>query len=290
MSMVKPSACVSVDSLVDLACRDGVDVRPTLVRVLTDLYVQRPAHSAEEENQYVELVVGLIESVDARTRAAVAAKLRRYPKAPAAVLRKLDSLLTPEPAANQTGEDLVELFFSSGPEERRLVLTNLDIVSQPGSRRPISPEGELIRRLENAALKRDPAEFSRVLARALNISRSLAERIAHDNSGEPVVVAGKALGMKIEVLQRILLFLNPVIGQSVQQIFELCRLYSELTPAAAEQMLTIWQSSATRPASLHEPVYWNDERRHPRSFETQTPDHTGAKHSVEYSRTKISKR
>ena len=55
--MVKSSACVSLDSLVDLACRDGVDVRPTLLRVLTDLYVQRPVHSAEEETQYVELAL-----------------------------------------------------------------------------------------------------------------------------------------------------------------------------------------------------------------------------------------
>src|SRR6185436_13311704 len=92
ISMAKPSARVSVDSLVDLACRDGVDVRPTLARVLTDLYVQRPSHSGEEEIQYVELVLGLIDSVDAQTRAAIAAKLRQYPKARAAVLSRLDSL------------------------------------------------------------------------------------------------------------------------------------------------------------------------------------------------------
>src|SRR4029078_4006651 len=92
MSMAKPSACVPVDSLVDLACRDGVDVRPTLARVLTDLYVQRPSHSGEEETQYVELVLGLIDSVDAKTRAVVAEKLRQYPKAPAAVLRRLARL------------------------------------------------------------------------------------------------------------------------------------------------------------------------------------------------------
>ena len=121
--MAKPSACVPVDSLVDLACRDGVDVRPTLARVLTDLYVQRPSHSGEEETQYVELVLGLIDSVDAKTRAAVAEKLRQYPKAPAAVLRRLDSLAATNPADDENSEDLLELFFSSAPEERRLILT-----------------------------------------------------------------------------------------------------------------------------------------------------------------------
>ncbi len=72
--MTKSSAYPPLDGLVDLACRDGVDIRPTLLRVLTDLYVQKPTHSADEETQYVELALGLIEAVDTPTRAAVAGK------------------------------------------------------------------------------------------------------------------------------------------------------------------------------------------------------------------------
>jgi hypothetical protein len=286
--MAKPSARVPVDSLVDLACRDGVDVRPTLVRVLTDLYVQRPSHSSEEETQYVELVLGLIDSVDARTGAAVAAKLRQYPKAPAAVLRKLDSLATAKPERDESGEDLLELFFSSAPEERRLILMNLDVVSDPTRHRPATAEGELVRRLESAALRRDPAEFSRIVARALNISRALAARITFDTSGEPVVVTAKVLGMRPEMLQRILLFLNPAIGQSVRRIFELCQLYSELSPAAAGQMLTIWQTTPVRSPSKYEPVYWDDEQRGPRFAGTETR-HPGAKHE-QSARIKINER
>ena len=44
--MMKSSPDPKLDGLVDLACRDGVDIRPTLLRVLTDLYVQKPKHSA----------------------------------------------------------------------------------------------------------------------------------------------------------------------------------------------------------------------------------------------------
>ena len=87
--MVQFSAYSPLDSLVDLACRDGVDIRPTLLRVLTDLYVQKPIHSADEERQYVELALGLIEAVDAPTRAAVAARLATYPGAPVSLRRKL---------------------------------------------------------------------------------------------------------------------------------------------------------------------------------------------------------
>jgi len=289
MSMAKPSACVPVDSLVDLACRDGVDVRPTLARVLTDLYVQRPSHSGEEETQYVELVLGLIDSVDAKTRAVVAEKLRQYPKAPAAVLRRLDSLAAANPADDENSEDLLELFFSSAPEERRLILTNLDVVSDPTRRRPVPSEGELVRRLERAALRRNPSEFSRILARALNISQGLAERISFDDSGEPVIVAAKVLGMKADVLQRILLFLNPVVGQSVPCIFELCQLYSEVSSAAAEHMLTIWQGKPVRPHAEHETVYWDDERRGARSSGAQIT-HAGAPPNAQSGRVKINER
>ena len=56
-----------------LSRREGVDIRPTLLRVLTDLYVQTNAHSADEERQFVELTSRLIEQVDDATRAAVRA-------------------------------------------------------------------------------------------------------------------------------------------------------------------------------------------------------------------------
>ena len=87
--MTKSSAYPPLDSLVDLACRDGVDIRPTLLRVLTDLYVQKPVHSTEEETQYVELARGLIDVVDATTLAVVADKLAVYPAAPAAIVGRL---------------------------------------------------------------------------------------------------------------------------------------------------------------------------------------------------------
>ena len=274
--MAKSSAYPPLDSLVDLACRDGVDIRPTLLRVLTDLYVQKPAHSAEEETQYVELARGLIDAVDAATLAIVAARLSAYPAAPAAILGRLGSpsARPAAPALAQTEakptarNDLLELFFAANTEERRLILTNLDVAAETAARRPAPASSEVIRRLENAALQRNPGEFARMLERALGISRELAERIARDPSGEPIVVAARALGMTAAVLQRILLFLNPAIGQSVERVYDLARLYDELTPAAAERMLTIWRQAGGRSRPPHEPVHWDDERRDARSLST----------------------
>jgi uncharacterized protein (DUF2336 family) len=266
--MPKSFAYPTLDGLVDLACRDGVDIRPTLLRVLTDLYVQKPVHTADEEVQYVELALRLIEAVDAPTRATVATRLSGYPAAPAAILRKLAgtmSLPSPGAAAQAeakpaSGHELVELFFAASADERRLILTNLDVVAEPAARRPAPASSEVVHRLENAALQRNASEFSRTLERALGIARALAERITRDPSGEPIVVAAKALGMKAAVFQRILLFLNPAVGQSVQRVYDLARLYDEITPASAERMLAIWQQSGGRPRANHEPVLWDDER------------------------------
>src|ERR1700759_4154558 len=84
------------DGLMTLSRREGVDIRPTLLRVLTDLYVQSEMHSADEQRQFVELTSRLIDQVDDATRAAVRARLSIYPDAPLEILSKLG--LRPAPA------------------------------------------------------------------------------------------------------------------------------------------------------------------------------------------------
>src|SRR5512139_2773046 len=77
------------DGLITLSRREGVDIRPTLLRVLTDLYVQAKSHSGDEERQFVELASRLIDQVDDATRAAVKARLAIYPTTPAPIMQKL---------------------------------------------------------------------------------------------------------------------------------------------------------------------------------------------------------
>jgi len=266
--MSKSSAYPPLDGLFDLACRDGVDIRPTLLRVLTDLYVQKPTHSAEEETQYVELALGLIEAVDASTRATVAVRLSAYPAAPMAVLQRLGGgsaprASVPSPAKTQVGApvDLAVQFFTAGADERRLILTNLDVASAPVNQPPAPASADMLRQLEAAALGRKVTEFSRLLEAALGIGHDVAARIVHDHSGEPIVVAAKALGMPVAVVQRVLLFLDPVIGQSVALVYELSRLYNEISYASAARMLTIWRGSAKHRRPVHAPQPYDDERR-----------------------------
>src|SRR5580658_6020528 len=87
--MTTPPLFSGFDGLMNLSHREGVDVRPTLLRVLADLYVQTSTHTDEEARQFVELTSRLIDQVDDATRAAVRARLALYPATPAPVLKHL---------------------------------------------------------------------------------------------------------------------------------------------------------------------------------------------------------
>lgn len=287
--MAKPPANPALESLVDLACRDGVDIRPTLLRVLTDLYVQMPAHTAEEESQYIELARRLIDTVDTPTRTAVAARLTSYPRAPRAILRQIGQMQTadaptPAPAAaspaptaddDAAAAELCDLFFAASAKERRLILTNLDFAA-PAVRRETAPNAAgAMRQLETAALGHNAGAFARELERCLELGTAQAWRIVEDRSGEPIVVAAKALAMPAAVLQRILLFLNPAVGQSVQRVYDLALLYDEITPAAAARMVSIWRQAEPKTQAARQPAHGDDERPRARRAATPAQYHLG---------------
>src|SRR5262249_56885903 len=83
--MMKLPHIAGFEGLLDLD-RRGVDIRPTLLRVLTDQYLQSRTHTLDEERQYTELALRLIGETDTATRAAVAMRLAPHACAPRAVL------------------------------------------------------------------------------------------------------------------------------------------------------------------------------------------------------------
>lgn len=87
--MTTPPLFSGFDGLMNLSRREGVDIRPTLLRVVADLYVQTTAHSDQQARQFVELISQLIDQVDDATRAAVRARLALYPATPAPILKHL---------------------------------------------------------------------------------------------------------------------------------------------------------------------------------------------------------
>src|ERR1700691_3692187 len=80
-----------LEALIALGSRSGLDMRPTLLRVLTDLYVQRVAHTVAEKRHYTELALRLLDAVDVPTRLAVAGRLARHLSPPVRVIARLAS-------------------------------------------------------------------------------------------------------------------------------------------------------------------------------------------------------
>ena len=78
-----------LDHLARFGPRAGPDMRPTLLRVLTELYLQKPTHTADEERHYTELALRLLDAVDPVTRATIAERLARYPSPPMRVIERL---------------------------------------------------------------------------------------------------------------------------------------------------------------------------------------------------------
>jgi hypothetical protein len=63
------------------------------------------------------------------------------------------------------------------------------------------------------------------------------------------------------MLLRILLFLSPAIGHSIERVHALAMLYDEITVQAAERMLALWQAlrPPERARAAHQPLHADDE-------------------------------
>lgn len=266
------------DGLMSLSRREGVDVRPTLLRVLTDLYVQKSTHSEDEQRQFVELATRLIDQVDDATRAAVKARLAIYPQAPVPVLQKLGLVAAqegrrvplaraipapaPAPSPARTPSDaelrmasnmamqpkdaaeIHDMFFGAGASERALILHNLaQTPLKAAPRIPSVRAKRAIQILEMAAIAGDIENFTLELGDSLILPSRVAAQIVDDAGGEALAVAARALDMPSPNFQRILLFFKPEIGTSVNEVYRLSRLYDRLSDRSALVMLAAWRGS-----------------------------------------------
>jgi len=304
--MTTPPLFPGFDGLMTLSRREGVDIRPTLLRVLTDLYVQAAAHSSDEQRQFVELTSRLIDEVDDATRAAVRARLAIYPGTPAEVLGKLGlrpaqpdrpaplatEIPSPPPAAQpakspseaerrlasnlslqpKDAAEIYDMFFRAGSSERVAILHSL--AQTPLKASPRIPEARAARAvetLEMAAFNGDVENFTHELGESLILPSRVAAQVVEDAGGEPLACAAKALNMPSPVFQRVLLFLKPDIGTSVHTVYRLSRLYDRLGERAALVMLAAWRGStlATTRAK-YRPTLHDDERSRARGAPAQT--------------------
>jgi hypothetical protein len=294
------------DGLMTLSRREGVDIRPTLLRVLTDLYVQASKHTADEERQFVELTSRLIDEVDDATRAAVRARLAVYQGTPLEISQKLGlgparpgrafplakEISAPKPEAPaakpstdarlqltsglsmqpQDAAEISDIFFGASSSERVSILHSLDSTPLKASPRVAESRARrAIEALEMAAFASDIENFTFEIGETLLLPERIAAQVVHDAGGEPLACAAKALGMPSEIFQRVLLFLKPEVGASVHTVYRLSRLYDDLSERSALIMLAAWRGSVLAVArAKYRPGLYDDERSRARPTSSQT--------------------
>jgi hypothetical protein len=87
--MTPAATFADLEGLLDLVDGNAADMCARLLRTLTDLYLQRPTHTPEDEHYYTELALRLIDAAALSERAALAARLAFHPSAPRPVLERL---------------------------------------------------------------------------------------------------------------------------------------------------------------------------------------------------------
>jgi uncharacterized protein (DUF2336 family) len=98
-----------LEGLVALGKDGGLNMKPILLRVVTDQFVSKPRHPAADIRQYEELALQLIPEVDVASAAAIAKRLGGHPDAPGSVIDKL---------LDKSPEVAAAVFAAAAPVER----------------------------------------------------------------------------------------------------------------------------------------------------------------------------
>src|SRR6202046_271221 len=117
-----------------------------------------------------------------------------------------------------------------------------------------------------AAFAGDIENFTLELGETLILPSKVAAQVVNDPGGEPLACAAKALDMPSAVFQRVLLFLNPEFGSSVNSVYRVSRLYDRLSERSALVMLAAWRGSTmvvTR--AKYRPGLYDDEQHRARA-------------------------
>jgi uncharacterized protein (DUF2336 family) len=154
---------------------------------------------------------------------------------------------------------LARRYLRSNSDERRLIVAAVAAC-------PPSAQEEALRRLgrgfneqlERAALRHRLQEFAVALQRQAGIPFPTTEMIVADASGEPLALLCRALGMPFAMASRVLLFLNPAVGASAQQVFNLASHFEETDTAAARRIAGAWP--LLYPRMKHLPIVPTDAR------------------------------
>ena len=157
-----PSAFPGLEDLVDPGQGNQIDMRPTLLRVLTDLYLQRDTHPPEDERYYTELTLRLI-ATGCGERAALAERLASYSSAPRAVMERLarDVIEVAAPVLRRstclTDSDLAAIAAEYGGAHADIIAERRSTIRPRRNRAVVSiASSKIFASFRNYSMLRDP--------------------------------------------------------------------------------------------------------------------------------------
>jgi hypothetical protein len=163
--------------------------------------------------------------------------------------------------------EIYDMFFRANASERVTILHSL--ADTPLKAAPQIPQARALRAvetLEMAAFAADLENFTLEVGESLILPARVAAQIVDDPGGEPLAAAMRALDMPGPVFERVLLFLKPEFGNSVQTVYRLSRLYDRLSERSALVMLAAWRGATLATArAKYRPALYDDERQHARA-------------------------
>jgi hypothetical protein len=98
-----------------------------------------------------------------------------------------------------------------------------------------------LEKLELAAMRHQPAVLGALLEKTLGVSADAAAGILGDDSGEALVVTGRALGIPFDTMARLIFLIHPTLGRSVTRVFALADLHERLGEMSAQHLIAAWR-------------------------------------------------
>jgi uncharacterized protein (DUF2336 family) len=190
----------SLDALMAMARQEGLDMKPVLLRVLTDMFIATGAHSRDEEAQFEEIASTLVRQVDSDTAAIVACKLAEYRHTPASVGEALVA----------RGDDASRIILADAAWLPRRIVTSQALVGERLLAAAVAARPDLDADLMAILLERRDPIFDVTLAANLSVTlpRPVLDEILARGRHDAAIARALLFRPDLSASERCVLFLH----------------------------------------------------------------------------------
>ncbi len=181
---------VALARLVALGQSPDVNIRPVLLRVVVDLFVNKPHHAPDDIRQFETIVSHLLDHAELDTRVIVAAKLSGHPLTPRALIERFRAddpavALNAYAAAPLDGSTLLAGATWGNAELATAIAGRPDLTSELVAALAARPEDEVVHALAaNLAITLERTTFQKLVRRARQDDRLASFLI--ERSADPI--------------------------------------------------------------------------------------------------------